>query len=321
MYRMYVLRRLGGSLISLVGVTLVIFLFLRVLPGDPAFAILSVSGGDQGAIDPVRLEQLRKELGYDRSFHVQYYNWIKNMMRGDLGKSVVWNTPVSQEIKERLAITIQLAVLSLILTVAVGFVIGTLAAAKQGSYLDYTIRLLAIGGMALPTFLSATLLLLVLVLFFNWFPPIGHYLLWKNPWAALQQLIWPVLALGTLFIATLSRLVRNTLLEVLREDYIRTARSKGLSERIVFIRHALRNALPPNLTMVAMLGISMLGGSIIVETIFNLGGLGQGLVLALRGRDFPYIQAVVLLYAVITVTVNLVTDLLYGVIDPRIRLS
>jgi peptide/nickel transport system permease protein len=321
LYRMYVLRRLAGSLIVLVGVTLVIFLFLRVLPGDPAFAILSVSGGDQGAIDPVRLEQLRKELGYDRPFHVQYYHWIKKMMRGDLGKSVVWNTPVSQEIKKRLAITIQLAVLSLILTVAVGLVIGTLAAVSQGSYLDYTIRLLAIGGMALPTFLSATLLILVLVLVFNWFPPIGHYVLWKNPWAASQQLIWPVLALGLLFVATLSRLVRNTMLEVLREDYIRTARSKGLSERIVLTRHALRNVFAPNLTMVALLGISMLGGSIIVETIFNLGGLGQGLVLALRGRDFPYIQAVVLLYAVLAVTINLVTDLLYGVVDPRIRLS
>lgn len=321
MFQMYVLRRLAGSLLVLVGVTLVIFLFLRVLPGDPAFAIMSVSGGDQSVIDPVKLEKLRKELGYDRPYHVQYYHWIKNMTRGDLGKSTVWNTPVSQEIKKRLAITVQLAVLSLILTVAVGFVIGTIAAVSQGSYLDYTIRLLAIGGMALPTFLSATLLILVLVLVFNWFPPVGHYLLWKNPWAALQQLIWPVLALGLLFIATLSRLVRNTMLEVLREDYIRTARSKGLSERIVLTRHALRNVLPPNLTMVALLGISMLGGSIIVETIFNLGGLGQGLVLALRGRDFPYIQAVVVLYAVIAVTINLVTDLLYGVVDPRIRLG
>jgi peptide/nickel transport system permease protein len=309
-----------SSLLLLLGLTVLVFLLLRVLPGDPAVAILAATQGEIMGIDQEALEELRRELGTDQPYHVQYYTWIKDALRGDFGTSLVWNRPVSGEILRRLGLTVQITVLGLALTTLVGFVSGMVAARRQGTVLDYGIRLFVITGMALPTFLSATLVILILVTFFHWFPPIGYYSLWTSPLQALQQMIWPAAAIGLFFAAVLSRLVRNTMLEVLREDYIRTARAKGLSERIVVVRHALRNAMAPNLTLTALLAISMLSGSIIVENIFNIGGLGQGLVLALGGRDYPYVQAVVLLYGVFVIIINLAVDLMYGVLDPRVRL-
>ncbi|MFQ5860387.1 MAG: ABC transporter permease [Dehalococcoidia bacterium] len=322
MYTNYVLRRLLIGLFLLFGITVVIFVLVRIIPGDPALGIMTQRVGEGRAIDPVRLEALREELGLNRPLVVQYGDWIWDTLHGDLGKAISWDRPVSKEIPRRFARTAQVALLGLTFILVTSTLFGTLAAVRQGSLLDNAIRLVAVGGMALPTFLIGTLVIFTLVIYFHWFPPItGYVTLWSNPWMALKQFIWPALALAFYFGAVLTRLVRNTMLEVLREDYVRTARAKGLSERLVTFRHALRNTLAPNLTMFSLLAIELLGGSVIIENIFNINGLGAGLIEAVSYRDYAYIQAAVLVFGVVVVGINLVTDLLYGFVDPRIRLE
>ena len=321
MYRNYVVRRLITGVFLLFGVTIVVFMLVRVIPGDPALGIMSQRVGEGRTIDLVRLEQLREELGLNRPLTTQYGSWIWSTLRGDLGKAITWNRPVAQEIPRRFARTAQVALMGLAFILVTSTIFGTLAAVRQGTFLDNAVRLVAVGGMALPTFLIGTLVILVLVLLFDWFPPFGYATLWSEPWTAFKKFIWPALALGFYFGAALTRLVRNTMLEVLREDYVRTARAKGLTERVVTYRHALRNTMAPNLTMFSLLSIELLGGSVIIENIFNINGLGSGLLEALEYRDYAYIQASVMVFGVLVVGINLFTDLLYGFVDPRIRLE
>ena len=185
--------------------------------------------------------------------------------------------------------------------------------------MDSVIRLVAVSGMAIPNFLAGTLVIYFLVRYLNWFPPIGNFALWSDPWTAFTQMVWPALALSWYFSAILTRLVRNTMLEVLREDYVRTARAKGLPERLVTFRHALRNTMAPNMTLYSLLALNLLGGSVIIETIFNVRGMGHGFVRALVFRDYEYIQATLLFVGLIVVLVNITTDVAYGLLDPRIR--
>ena len=222
-------------------------------------------------------------------------------------------------VKDKFAVTMQITIFGLVLILVVALLLGTTAAIHQGTILDSAVRLIAVSGMAIPNFLAGTLMVFFLVKYFNWFPPVGNFALWEQPWPAFQQMIWPALALGFYFSALLTRMVRNTMLEVLREDFIRTARAKGLPSRLVTFRHALRNTMAPNLTMYSLLALNLLGDSVIVENIFNVRGMGQAFVLALNFRDYEYIQATLLIVGGLVVMVNLATDLAYGFFDPRIR--
>ena len=319
--RKYIIRSLLSGLVLLSLLTLVIFVLVRVIPGDPALGILTAKASDERGIDPVKLEKLREQLGLNRALHVQYGIWLWNTVRGDLGTAVTWNKPVTSEIKKRFAVTLQITVFGLLLILVISGTLGILAAVYQGTLLDNVVRLLAVSGMAVPNFLAGTLMLYFLVIWVNWFPPIGNFALWNAPGEAFKQMIWPALALATYFSAVLTRMVRNTMLEVLREDYIRTARAKGLPERVVTIRHALRNTMAPNLTMFSLLALNLLGGSVIIETIFNVRGMGHGFVSALVFRDYEYIQATLLLVGTMVVIINIATDLAYGFLDPRISRS
>jgi peptide/nickel transport system permease protein len=317
--RNYVIRSLLSGVLLLLFLTLVIFILVRVVPGDPALGILVAKSGGERGIDPAKLAALREELGLNRPLHVQYLSWLWDTVRGDLGTAVTWHKSVASEIKKRFAVTLQISVFSLLMILVMSMVMGTLAAVHQGSLLDNIIRLLAVSGMALPNFLIGTLVVYFLVIGLDWFPPVGNFAIWSDPWDALRQIIWPSLALAIYFSAVLTRLVRNTMLEALREDYIRTARAKGLSERAVTIGHALRNVLAPNVTMYSLLALNLLGGSVIIESIFNIRGIGKGFVDALLFRDYAYIQATLLFFGGIVLLINLATDLSYGFLDPRVR--
>ena len=318
--RNYVIRSLLSGIILLFFMSVVIFVLVRIVPGDPALGILAAKASAERGIDPVRHAELREKMGLNEPMVKQYGLWIADTVTGDLGNSVAFrNKPVLEVVKNKFAVTLQITVMGLALILVIGLIFGTVAAINQGSMLDSIIRLIAVSGMAVPNFLAGTLLVYFLVKYFNWFPPAGNFSLWEDPWPAFQQTVWPALALGFYFSALLTRMVRNTMLEVLREDFIRTARAKGLPSRLVTFRHALRNTMAPNLTMYSLLALNLLGGSVIVENIFNVRGMGQAFVSALNFRDYEYIQATLLIVGALVVLVNLATDLAYGFFDPRIR--
>ena len=317
----YIVRRLMAGGASLFGITIVVFILLRIVPGDMALAMLSLRVGEDRVVPQDQLEALRERLGLNRPLVVQYGDWLWDMVRGDLGYAPVFNRPVASEFTRRFGVTLQLATLSVLITAAVAPLLGAAAAVMRGSVADNAIRLIAVAGLALPNFLFGTLVLYLLVVFFNWFPPMGYPKLWEQPIQAISQIFWPALSLSFFSIAVITRMVRNTMLEVLREDYIRTAWAKGLGARTVYVTHALRNTVGPVITLFGLMIIAQLGGSVIIENIFNIQGLGAGLLFALTNRDYIFVQFVVVFFGVVVIVVNLLTDLAYALADPRIRLS
>lgn len=316
--RRYLLRRLVQVVPVLIGISIVVFLIMRLLPGDVAAMILMGPTGEAG-VRQEDLLALREKLGLNDPYLVQYLRWIKGMVFLEGGTSLWSETPVFQEIRQRLPLTIELAVLSLLFSLLIALSSGILCAAWQDTPLDYTLRMLSMLGLSIPNFWLGTLLILGLSRLFFWSPPLGYTDLFSDPWTNLQQVIWPVLVLGTSLAAVTSRMTRSAMLEVLREDYIRTAWAKGLSGERVVLRHALRNALLPVITLSAVQLGHLLSGTVIVEMIFTLPGIGRYLVDSILHRDYPVIQAIVTLIAVMFVLLNLLVDLLYAIIDPRIR--
>lgn len=316
--RRYLLRRLVQVVPVLIGISIVVFLIMRLLPGDVAAMILMGPTGEAG-VRQEDLLALREKLGLNDPYLIQYLRWIKEMVFLEGGISLWSETPVFQEIRQRLPLTIELAVLSLLFSLLIALSSGILCAAWQDSPLDYTLRMLSMLGLSIPNFWLGTLLILGLSRLFFWSPPLGYTDFFSDPWTNLQQVIWPVLVLGTGLAAVTSRMTRSAMLEVLREDYIRTAWAKGLSGKRVVLRHALRNALLPVITLSAVQLGHLLSGTVIVEMIFTLPGIGRYLVDSILHRDYPVIQAIVTLIAVMFVLLNLLVDLLYAVIDPRIR--
>jgi peptide/nickel transport system permease protein len=318
----YILRRLGLGVLSAVGVSIMIFTLLRVVPGDPALMILmSRSSADASAIPEDDLNRLRKELGTDQPLPVQYFEWMRQVVTGDLGYSLFTRTPVATELVQRIPFTLQLAVLSILFSTILGTFLGTIAAVKQNTIWDYIARLIGIGGITTPVFWSATLMILFLVMVFNWIPPLRFTYIWSEPITAISQLVWPTLALGYYLTGITSRMTRAQVLEILRQDYVRTAQSKGLRQTVVLSRHVLRNAVLPLVTIVGLQFEGLLSGSVLVEQIFHIPGLGSALVQGVTQRDYPVVQALVLLFGIIIVLINLVVDILYSVVDPRIRYS
>lgn len=314
----YILRRLLLFFPTLVGVSIGVFIVLRVVPGDVASVILGGPTGE-GTYTQEELRELRAELGLDKPLYIQYVRWVGQLARGDLGDSYALSRPISGEIKRQFPVSFQLGAFTLIIIYLVAVPIGVVSAVRQDTWVDYVLRGGAVLGLAMPGFFVALLIVLLLSSSFGWLPPIGFVNIWDSPASGFLQLIFPALALGFSSAGSLMRITRTQLLEVLREDYIRTARAKGLRESAIIVRHALRNALLPVVTIAGFQVGVLFSGAVVIEQVFNLPGIGRGLVQGLFSRDLPMIQAYVMYFALVAVVANLVVDLTYAWLDPRIR--
>lgn len=312
----YLARRLLLVIPTLFGVAVLTFLIMRIMPGDVALLIVA---GEGGVADLSQVEKVRHELGLDKPLVVQFVNWFWGILRFDFGQSIWTTRPVVYEISIRLPLSLQIAIMATIVATLVAIPLGTLAALRQDSWLDYVTRVVSIAGLAIPSFWLGILIILALVLRFQWSPPMVFTPFFDNPIENLKQTIWPALAVGYRYSAVAARMMRSSLLEVLREDYIRTAWAKGLRERVVVVRHAMRNALLPVVTVIGFEFAFLIGGLVVTETVFNLNGVGRLVVEAVFHRDFNIVQTLVLLIALTFVIINLIVDILYAFLDPRIR--
>src|ERR1700760_3706127 len=309
----YVGRRILSTLPVMAIVALFVFSLLYIAPGDPA----AVIAGDQAS--PADVERIRASLGLDRPFLVQFGSWVWRILHGDLGTSIFTNLPVSSMIGQRMEPTLSLMIVTLLLTLVIAVPLGVVAAWKAGTFIDRAIMTFAVFGFSLPVFVVGYILAYVFALKFEWLPVQGYTPLAQGFWPWLQNLILPAIALGCVYIALIARITRAAMLEVLQQDYIRTARAKGLGQSGILFVHALKNAAVPIVTVVGI-GIALLiGGAVVTESVFAIPGLGRLTVDAILRRDYPVIQGVVLLFSFVYVLVNLVVDLLYTVFDPRIR--
>jgi peptide/nickel transport system permease protein len=316
--RKYLAQRLLIAVPTLLGVTLLIFIAMRVLPGDPLAAI-SGEGGGSYVLTQEQLQAARASLGLDRPYVVQYLDWLKDILRGDLGKSFWRGEPIRELIFRRGPITGQIAVMAVILSWIIGLPVGLMGAVWRNSWTDYVFRFVVVLFMAIPSFWVGLMIVLSLILAFTWRPPLTIVYLWDDPIRNLQMTAGPALVLGIALAAMMARITRSSVLEVLGADYVRTARAKGLRERIVVWRHALVNAMLPILTVSGTAFGALLGGSVAVERAFGVPGLGLALVFAIAERDWMLIQNLILLYGFIFVLINLAVDISYGWFDPRIR--
>jgi peptide/nickel transport system permease protein len=315
----YAIRRVLLFIPTLLVATVLVFTLFWIVPGDPALTILAGGEGDSGSVSQEQLQQLRQALGLDRPLYVQYGNWLWHVLRGDLGTSLWYKTPVWDQLKDRFLVTMELAVMAILLAFCVAVPLGVTSAVKQDTGFDYLSRIFSGIGIALPTFWLGILIVYALASFFQWLPPLGYATLWDDPLLNLQQLIFPALTLAFHDLAFTARVTRSSMLEVMREDYLRTARAKGMMEILVIGRHALKNALLPVVTISGYQFGRLLGGVIIVESIFVVPGMGTLLIDSIVHRDFIVLQAIVLLIAAVVLSLNLMIDLLYGVLDPRIH--
>lgn len=302
----YLTQRLLQAIPTVLLVTILVFLMLHLTPGDPAEVFL----GDQRST-PELLENVRETLGLNRPLHVQYLDYMAHALQGDLGRSFRTNVPVTEQIKNRLPWTIELAVSAMIIAMALGFGLGILAALWHNTIVDTIAMILALIGISMPVYWSSLLLIIVFAVHLNWFPAIGQ--------GGLDRLVMPAFALASVSAGSLARMVRSSMLEVLNQDYVLTARSKGLSERVIIGRHTLRNALIPVITILGLMFGNLLGGAVITETIFARLGIGQLYVESVLQKDFPLVQGLTLFIALAYVLVNLFIDIVYVIVDPRIR--
>jgi len=314
MYK-YVLRRLLLAIPVLLLSSLIVFGLMRVMPGDALVALM----GESGNVGERELKKLRKDLGLDRPYHEQYLIWVWQMVSLNPGDSIFTNEPIPVALKKSIPVTLELATLALILGLAIAIPVGVLSATRQDKPADYVGRVVAVSGLSFPDFWLGTLVITFAAIWFRWIPPLGYVSIWDDPWRNLQQFLLPAAVLGFRLSAATMRMTRSTVLEVLREDYVRTAWAKGLAGRMVVYKHALKNALIPVVTIVGGQLGTLLAGTVVVETIFALPGMGRLTVEAILFRDYPVVQTNVMLVAGVLVTLNLLVDLTYAWLDPRIR--
>ena len=317
----YIIRRVSLFIPSLILISLVVFVILRIVPGDPAIMLLTGGGEEGEEYKQAELAALRAKLGTDRPIYVQYGDWVWKMLRLDFGVSFFFDNAVNEHIAQRLPVTLQLGLMSVIIATVVAVPLGVYSALKQDTLADYIARTITILGIAVPNFWVAILMIFFLVMWFGYLPPLGYVQFWDNPSANLQQLIFPSIALGTSNTAFIARITRSAMLEVLHEDYIRTARAKGLREGVVVFRHALRNSLLPVLTVTGHEVGAIISGTVVIEVVFLVPGMGRLLITSIVNRDFAMIQGIVIMIAVFVLFINLVADLLYAWLNPRIRYS
>jgi peptide/nickel transport system permease protein len=313
----YILKRLLAMIPTLLGVAVLIFLLLRVVPGDVVEARYLGQGSQFQSQD--LMDQERKKLGLDQPLWKQFTTWMAGLARFDFGLSMWTGAPITEEIKLRFALSLQLAIMASTIATLLAIPLGILAAVKQDSWVDYAVRVFSIGGLAMPSFWLGILMILTMLIIFQWVPPMVFTPFWVDPWENLAQLIWPALAVGYRYSAVGTRMMRSAMLEVLREDYIRTARAKGLWLKLILTRHALKNAILPVLTIISLEFAFLLGGLVVTEQVFNLNGLGMLFVESISRRDYTLTQALVMLVATVFLLVNFVVDIAYAWLDPRIR--
>jgi peptide/nickel transport system permease protein len=312
----YFVKRFLLMIPTLVGVAALIFFLMRVVPGD----IVELRfAGERGQVSQEVLDKERARFGLDRPLWRQFVEWMWGLVRLDFGTSMWTGAPILQEIKLRFALSLQLAIMATLVAVLLAIPLGVVAALKQDTWVDYAVRVFSIAGIATPSFWLGIVMILVFLVVFRWLPPMVYTPLWVDPWQNLAQLIWPALAVGYRYSAVATRMTRSAMLEVLREDYIRTARAKGLVEKLILSRHALKNAMLPVLTVICLEFAFLLGGLVVTEQVFNLNGLGLLFVQAVSRRDYTLTQALVLLVAGFFIVVNFAMDLVYAWLDPRIR--
>ncbi len=312
----YFVKRLLLIIPTLFGVAILIFFMLRVLPGDIIELKLR---GDGGTVSAEVVQQERERLGLTKPLPVQFAYWLKGLATLDLGISLWTNRPVVEEISIRLGLTLQVAVMAAVIAVLIAIPLGTLAALYRDTWIDYVLRMITIAGLAVPSFWLAMMIILALLSVFSWSPPVTYTPFYVDPIANMSQLIWPALAVGYRYAAVVARLVRSSIIEVMREDYIRTARAKGMFEQTVVLRHAMGNALLPAVTVIGLEFAFLMGGLVVTEQVFNLNGIGRLFVDAVARNDFTLVQALVMLIAVMFIVINLIVDLIYGFLDPRIH--
>jgi peptide/nickel transport system permease protein len=314
--RRYIVGRLLLMIPTLIGVAILTFVIMRAVPGDIVELRYAGSNVPQDVID-----QERRLLGLDKPMWEQFVSWMASISRLDLGQSLWTGHSVVEEVQGRMPLSIELAVLATLFAVVLAIPLGVIAAVKQDTWVDYAIRVFSIGGLAMPSFWIGIMMVLITLTLWGWAPPVVFTPLFEDPVANLAGLILPAIAVGYRYSAVSMRMTRSTVLEVLREDYVRTARAKGLRESLVVVRHALRNALLPVVTVVSLEFAFLIGGLVVTEQVFNLNGIGKLLVDAVTHRDYTLVQALVLLLASVFVIVNFIVDMVYVVLDPRIRYS
>jgi peptide/nickel transport system permease protein len=301
---------------TLLGVAVLIFFLMRVVPGD---VVELRFAGESSFASKQQLDIERHRLGLDKPVWRQFLDWMGGLARFDFGTSMWTGAPILEEIRLRFALSLQLALMSTVIAVVLAVPLGVLAALKQDTWVDYAVRIFSIAGLATPSFWLGIVFILALLIVFKWLPPMVYTPFWVNPWQNFLQLIWPALAVGYRYSAVAMRMTRSAMLEVLREDYIRTARAKGLWDKLILSRHALKNAMLPVLTVIALEFAFLMGGLVVTEQVFNLNGLGLLFVEAVAHRDYTLTQALVMLVAGVFILVNFLVDLAYAWIDPRIR--
>ncbi len=309
----YLIRRFLLMIVTLFGMSILIFVMLRLVPGNISDILFDAAG----MVNPADKARLEAELGLDQPIIVQYWTWIKGLLTGDLGYAYVSEKPAIDEILPRIPVTAKLAALALFFSVIIGVPLGVISAVKQDSLLDYGLRLFSLSGLSLPSFWLGLLILMAFVQYLGWIP-----IYTDKPatiWQEITLLSVPALAVGFRASALIMRLTRSSMLEVLRQDYIRTARAKGASTMSVNYNHALRNAVLPVITIIGIEAAFLIGGLIVTETVFNIPGVARFLVEAIRWRDYPIVQNLVMFIAIVTVVVNFLVDMAYVVLDPRIK--
>jgi peptide/nickel transport system permease protein len=312
----YAANRILMMIPTLLGVAVLVFFLLRIMPGDIVELKLKADGA---AVSEETLNAERTRLGLNKPMAAQLVDWLTGLATLNFGMSMWTGDPVSHEVAIRLELSIEVAILAALIAVIIALPLGTLAALFKNTWVDYTIRVIAFAGLATPSFWLGMLMILTLLALFEWAPPITFTHFYEDPLANLTQLIWPALAIGYRYSAMVTRMTRSTLLEVLQEDYIRTARSKGVYEWLIVVRHAMRNALLPVVTVVGLEFAFLIGGLVVTEQVFNLNGLGKLFVEASTRGDYTMVQALVMLVAAFFIVVNFTVDMLYAVLDPRIR--
>jgi len=311
----YVVRRLLLMLPTLFVVAVLIFVLVRVVPGD-IVELRLVSGGSFVTKSVIEAERAR--LGLNKPLWQQFWEWMAGLVRFDLGTSMWTGGSILREIALRFQLSLQLAIMSTLIAVAIALPLGIIAALRRGTWLDQTVQIISVAGLATPAFWLGILMLLFLLTYAHWLPPLIFTPLWRNPAANLLQLIWPALAVGYRYSAVTTRMTRSAMLEVLREDYVRTAWAKGLAQRVIILRHALRNALLPVVTVIGLEFAFLIGGLVVTEQVFNLNGIGKLFVEAVAQRDYTMIQGLMLLVATVYIVVNFLIDVFYAVLDPRV---
>jgi len=312
----YVVNRLLLMIPTLIGVAVLVFVMLRMMPGDIVELKLLAEGG---SVDVATIEMERTRLGLNKSMPAQFGDWMVGLATFDFGISMWTGRPVIEEISSRLELSMQVALMATVLAILIAIPLGTLSALFKDTWIDQVIRLFAIAGLAVPSFWLGMVIILTLLVSFNWIPPLTYTPIYVDPWRNLSQLIWPAMAVGYRYSAVSTRMMRSTILEVLQEDYIRTARAKGVFERLVIARHALRNAMLPVITVIGLEFAFLIGGLVVTEQVFNLNGLGKLFVETVTRGDFTMVQALVMLIAAFFIIINFIVDLLYAVFDPRVR--